>query len=259
MTVGRWKAFALAVLAAGAAAMMLWGPRPEARETVLNAFAQANFAGGSCHIYREGYLDDNHYKAEEKAAFLKCLGETIMGQEKAGDAEEKGGGCAGAENAVVYEQSTEDGTKTLRLTFLTEETEEDGTESRNNYLRAEIFLSREPDAGEALKEQERLREATGAAGLEDEVVIEISGYYEGKMSREEQRIAAETLFDRMKAVRRDEIDEEELYTVYGYSSDGGEARSVAGVPVNVNLAVTYDEKLDRTVFRLGCPMIGTEY
>ena len=91
------------------------------------------------------------------------------------------------------------------------------------------------------------------------MVIEISGYYEGKMSREEQRIAAETLFDRMKAVRRDEIDEEELYTVYGYSSDGGEARSVAGVPVNVNLAVTYDEQLDRTVFRLGCPMIGTEY
>ena len=95
MTVGRWKAFALAVLAAGAAAMMLWGPRPEARETVLDAFAQANFAGGSCHIYREGYLDDNHYKAEEKAVFLECLGETIMGQERQETRRRKAGAAPG--------------------------------------------------------------------------------------------------------------------------------------------------------------------
>ena len=55
------------------------------------------------------------------------------------------------------------------------------------------------------------------------------------------------------------MDEEDFYTVYAYAGGAGETRELPEGAVNLNLAVSYDEVLDRTVFHLGCPMIAVDY
>ena len=257
-----------AVLLALAAAVFFKSGE-DAAETVLTAFAKANFADSSCHIYREGYLDDKYYMIEEKKDFLEELGaclqpgtddgtdgaNTMNGQSVRISQEQLESG-----NRVIYEWMAAGGEDRIKLTFLTKERESDLCQiALENYLRAEICLQGEVNTANILKGQENLKKATDNSGLSEQVYVELEGCYDGEMSREEQRLITEALLDEMGASRTDTIDEEALYTVYAYAKGAGETENVAGRQVNVNLAVTYDEEEKQTVFHLGCPIISTDY
>ena len=55
------------------------------------------------------------------------------------------------------------------------------------------------------------------------------------------------------------VDEEALYTVYAYAKGAGETKTLPEGEVNLNLAVSYDELEDETVFHLGCPILVSDW
>jgi hypothetical protein len=50
-----------------------------------------------------------------------------------------------------------------------------------------------------------------------------------------------------------------LYTVYAYAKGAGETKTLPEGEVNLNLAVSYDELQDETVFYLGCPILVSDW
>ncbi|MCD2492264.1 YwmB family TATA-box binding protein [Lacrimispora sp. NSJ-141] len=262
---GKWKLCLLGMLLLAVAVLMFRGPDTDVRETVLTAFEKANFSDSSCHIYREGYLDDAYYLIEEKKTFLENLTDKLNTQGMDAEAGETESRRISQEhlkdgNSITLEQTAGDGSSVLRLSFLTREEEISPYELRQeNYLRADIYLQGQISAEKALKGQKRLDEATAGCGLEEQVYVEMEGSYEGRLSREEQGIIVESLLDEMNAEQVEEMNEEELYTVYAYAKGAGEAKSIAGRNVNLNLAVSYDEQENKTIFHLGCPIIRADY
>ncbi|MCI9486606.1 MAG: hypothetical protein HFI64_06420 [Lachnospiraceae bacterium] len=91
------------------------------------------------------------------------------------------------------------------------------------------------------------------------VCLEMEGRLPGRLSREEQRGLAEALLERMGARRVAGVDEETLYTVYAYAKGAGATKTLPEGEVNLNLAVSYDELEDETVFHLGCPILVSDW
>ncbi|MCI9068169.1 MAG: hypothetical protein HFI65_05785 [Lachnospiraceae bacterium] len=89
--------------------------------------------------------------------------------------------------------------------------------------------------------------------------LELEGRLPGELSREEQRVLAEALLERMGAKQVAGVDEEALYTVYAYAKGAGETKTLPEGEVNLNLAVSYDELEDETVFHLGCPILVSDW
>ena len=89
--------------------------------------------------------------------------------------------------------------------------------------------------------------------------LEFEGRLPGELSREEQRFLAEALLERMGAKQVAGVDEDALYTVYAYAKGAGETKTLPEGKVNLNLAVTYDEGKDETVFYLGCPILVSDW
>lgn len=89
--------------------------------------------------------------------------------------------------------------------------------------------------------------------------VELEGRLPGELSREEQRALAEVLLEKMGARQVTGIDEEALYTIYAYVRGAGETKTLPEGEVNLNLAVTYDELRDETVFHLGCPILVSDW
>ncbi|MCI8464790.1 MAG: hypothetical protein HFI63_02855 [Lachnospiraceae bacterium] len=207
------------------------GRREASSETVLTAFEAANFSKINCHIYREGYLDDWFYLEEEKEALLKEL----YGQWK-----------------------PEHGTLSLDL-LVREEQAGECEIRRENYLRADLEILQDISVKEALKEHSRFSEFTDRTGMGGTVYLELEGYIPGELSREEQRILAEALLEKMGAKQVNHVDEDTLYTIYAYAEGAGETKPLPEGEVNLNLAVSYDGVRDETVFHLGCPILASDW
>ena len=56
--------------------------------------------------------------------------------------------------------------------------------------------------------------------------LEFEGCFPGELSREEQKLLAEILLERMGAKQVAGVDEDTLYTVYAYAKGAGETRSL---------------------------------
>ena len=233
--IGREKKLALLALLLGffcfLTALATVGRLEGSSETALLAFERANFSEMNCHIYREGYLNSEFYLEEEKEAFL---------------------------NEVSRQWDSEKGE--LSLALLVREEQPGECEIRQeNYLRADVRLLQGASTKEALEERARLMALTDEAGIEGTVYLEFEGCFPGELSREEQRTIAESLMEKMGAEVVAGMDEEELYTLYAYVKGAGETKKLPEGAVNMNLAVSYDEIADKTVFHLGCPILSEDW
>lgn len=229
-TILAFAAFFLGVLCFLTALRAL-GRKEASSEEALMAFEKANFSRISCHIYKEGYLDDWFYLEEEKEELL----EELYGQWES----ERG---ALALDLLVREEQA--GECEIR---------------RENYLRAELQVLPGTGVKEILEERDRFSAFMEAAGIEGPVYLELEGRFPGELSREEQRMLAEELLRKMGAKQVAGVDEESLYTIYAYVKDVGETKTLPEGEVNLNLAVSCDEIREETVFHLGCPILVSQW
>ncbi len=244
---------AAAVSAAAALTVFAAGVRRrDGRETVVSVFENANFDQLSCRLSLESHLDSEYHMLTEKEEFLRKLYEGWAEQGAAGPVITREDS---RKESVMRLSCEETG---LEFSYYTEEEQEDGAVSQENYLKAQVFLEGE-EAEKALELQDRLGEAAAGMGISGTVCLELTGSFSGLLTREEQEIVAEALLDRMGARRVAAVEEEQLYTIYAYGEGAGPVRQLPEGQVNLNLAVSWDEAAGETVFRLGCPIIREDY
>lgn len=94
---------------------------------------------------------------------------------------------------------------------------------------------------------------------EYQTLITFTGERNGKLSEEEIRQEADALLSSLEARVVWENREEGLYTVYAYTGLVKEYLKVSGEAININMAVTYDEREDKTNFYLATPVLNIDF
>lgn len=89
--------------------------------------------------------------------------------------------------------------------------------------------------------------------------VNIIGSYSGKLTLEQRSRAADYLLEEMDAEIVSEHRDMDLFTIYGYTPHITEYQMQKNQPVNVNIAMYYDEGKDRTYIYAAVPVIGVEY
>ncbi len=90
----------------------------------------------------------------------------------------------------------------------------------------------------------------------------IEGQVVGKMNRDEMAALAENLFRSMgggKVLESSASSDGDYYVAYGYTVGISDAKRVNGKNINLNVAVSYDEKNNRTNVIMGTPLINSDF
>ena len=154
---------------------------------------------------------------------------------------------------------TQDGDELLAVTengkirLLTRTTEE----GKGQYLFIELNFLEEPEM--AFTVRKALDELLSSYLSSVQSSVNVIGSYSGRLTLEQRNRAADYLLDELDAEIVSEHRDMELYTIYGYTPYISEYQLQKGQPVNVNLAMYYQEEEDRTYLYAAVPVIGVEY
>ena len=89
--------------------------------------------------------------------------------------------------------------------------------------------------------------------------LTLIGSVPGDMSMEEKGKRADRLFRSLDAAVVEAVRKEELYTLYGLSSEIKDSVCYGEKEINLNLAFAYNELEDKTVMYLAVPFIQVDY
>lgn len=133
----------------------------------------------------------------------------------------------------------------------------DGKQRQDQYIYVLYKSNKKMDTILAYKE--KIEKVLRERGLQPIPNMNFKGQKEGKMSLEKQNQVTDRLFHYLRAKEVDAVKEKELYTVYGYSNLLKDTIAYGGNEINLNLAFSYDEEKDVTMFYLAMPYLRTDY
>lgn len=163
-----------------------------------------------------------------------------------------------AENidCLVLKKEGEIGSVHLSITTLTVDIG-NKNQKLNQYVYVLYRSKKKMDTMLAYKE--KIEKVLKVRNLEISSNLNFKGEREGKLSLEEQERLAGKLFHYLKAEEVESVKEEELFTIYGYSDLLKDSVEYGDKEINLNLAFSYEEEEDRTVFYLAMPYLKTDY
>ena len=94
---------------------------------------------------------------------------------------------------------------------------------------------------------------------EKQVNMQYFGTHDGKLSQEEKKKIVSDIINDLQGKVALEFNEDETYTVYGYSGHINEYIVSLGSRVNIHIVVTYDQELDKTKLYLASPIINESW
>jgi len=87
----------------------------------------------------------------------------------------------------------------------------------------------------------------------------ITGKFDGKLDKLEFTRVSKDMFEKISAKKVEGIEDGNLISVSAYSPSIDDYISINGNKVNLNLAIRYNEREDRTYIWIGTPVITSEY
>lgn len=88
-----------------------------------------------------------------------------------------------------------------------------------------------------------------------------SGVIAGQLSSEKRRQVAEDIFREFGgvSVMSSDVDNEDYYVAYGYTTGINTSKIVNGRKINLNVAISYDETEQLTHIVVGTPLINSDF
>lgn len=111
----------------------------------------------------------------------------------------------------------------------------------------------------AMECKEVLEDIYQQIGIEPNVNVYIKGKTDGELSEKQRRELVDGIFEDLHAEVVQELDNENFYCVYGYTSRFDRVIYQNGKKINVNLAITYNEEEDMTYLHLAVPYISQSF
>lgn len=134
---------------------------------------------------------------------------------------------------------------------------DDGNYRQNQYIY--MFCEVETDVEKLLIYKTLMEKMANRRGLTPSTNLNFRGEQSGEMSLEERQQVTDRLFHSLEAREIESVKEEELYTVYGYSNLLKDSIAYGENEINLNLAFSYDEEEEKTLFYLSMPYIKMDY
>lgn len=130
-------------------------------------------------------------------------------------------------------------------------------ENEKQYLFADLKFQEGP--ARAFSVREAMEELLSSHARVTQSSVNVIGSYSGELTLEQRNRAADYLLQELDARIVSEHRGMDFFTIYGYTSHIEEYQLQKGEPVNVNIAMYYDEEQDRTYIYAAVPVIGVEY
>lgn len=92
-----------------------------------------------------------------------------------------------------------------------------------------------------------------------QVTMEFEGAYNGLISRDDKKSIAKNLVKELHGEVILEYEENELFTVYAYTGLINDYIMSLDSKVNIQIAMTYDEELNKTMISLATPILSHDY
>jgi hypothetical protein len=159
---------------------------------------------------------------------------------------------------------------TLQLVSLQQE--EDETE---HYILMNIFTQSTLENGKDC--YNRMKQVYEEIGVQGQVSLEVVLEKDGNLTEDVEKVAVspgsevnsasqgkndsevDMILQTMNASEVEEICENDIYTVYGYTRDEDSYMMQNGEKVNVQIVMYYDEEADKTYIKVGIPMVNSGY
>lgn len=104
-----------------------------------------------------------------------------------------------------------------------------------------------------------LEDTFSSVGMKADVNIYLAGEMEGELDKEKKEWLVTSFLEAMEAREVCGNRTKDMYTIYGYTKNEREYVYQGGEKVNVNIAVTYDSRKDRTRIHMAVPFITKSY
>lgn len=115
------------------------------------------------------------------------------------------------------------------------------------------------DLAYAMECKEQIEEIYHEIGMEPNVNICLKGKVAGELSASRRQELTGDILEKLNASVVQEIDNENYYCLYGYTSQFERVIYQNGKKINVNLAITYNEEENMSYLRLAVPYISQSF
>lgn len=88
------------------------------------------------------------------------------------------------------------------------------------------------------------------------------GAVQGKLSKKEMKVLAQDIFRTLggsEVLAADSLMSENYYTAYGYTTGINTFKTINGKRINMNVAISYDEKKNVTNVIFGSPIVNSDF
>ena len=221
----------------------------EERDWAVEAFSELDWDQASCAVQFCGQYEGTASGEEKEELFTRIargLGIT--------DGYTLGWSEAGGRETLVFQKYGKNGDTQMVWAMVPEEEEiYEGT------LEAMSVTIKLKSPEQFLLWQEKLGEVCRQEGFSGQSGFLLTERQKGQMGLEERNRLAEKLLSRMDVGDVFGSQTMELYTLYGYSPRISDSIFTQGQEINLNLAVSYDEIRDETVFYFGSPVLKNDF
>lgn len=220
-------------------------PVPSSHDTVLAAFQNLDVAANDCRLEAAGRWKDGELSYLERQTFLEQAALRL-----------------GISEGYILEVSETDGRESAGLTMNGKNADTSMAvisvkETQENYVLIRIRFPELTDS--VFFYRDELNTLLEHYGIQGSVLMDVAGHVDGNLSQAEREELTNRFFSGLNAAVIEQSDSGELYTVYGYSQKIPEYLSVGGQPVNLNIAITYNELQDQTDVYVGMPFLKRDY
>ncbi len=210
---------------------------------IMTAFANASLLDTSAKVSCQGQLVDMYRDSEQVTALLKMLAEKMSLNDYDIVAVNDGDNLR-----QILTQKGSNGSAIIEITTLPD---------NSQYLSVNINL--ENNIAGAFVYRESVEEAIEQVKIDTVVNLYLVGNARGNLTAEAKDTLADKMLEDMDADIVEANRQDECYTVYAYTKDGGEYVMLNGDKVNVNISMNYNEINDRTYVFLAFPMNNQEF
>ena len=127
----------------------------------------------------------------------------------------------------------------------------------------EQYISTQITTGESVEDAfgvyEKVKQIYEEIGVDAQVSMEVEMEQKGNVIENEDANLVDEMLRLAEAEKVDEINENGIHTVYGYTKLEDTYLTLKDKKVNVQLVMSYDEQQDKTYVKAGIPIVNTSY
>lgn len=138
------------------------------------------------------------------------------------------------------------------------EQEEDSSTNIRNYIIVRLSISDGIQSIDKYKKQ--LENALNEIGVQSkQITLKYEGNREGSLTTKQKQEISKLLVNELQGEIALEYDEGDLYTVYAYTGMLNEYVTTMGNKINVQIAITYNESINKTKIMLATPILNENW